>query len=137
MPHMDREEAINPQTLYDLEAKVVEFMHEQPAEGEASLWSALVDSARKLEGGGCDGILLAKAEKRAESLLSGMDVAQLRRVWRQTENGMLSVEQGFDDPQTCEMVHDIVLDVQEGIAYEVCREAEESKAARSRTRRKA
>ena len=134
MPHMDREEAINLQTLYDLEAKVVMFLCEQPAEGGASLWSALVDSARRLKGGGCDGLLLAKAEKRAESLLSGMDVAPLRRIWRQTENGVLAVEQGFDDLQMSAMIHDIVLDVQEDIAYEVCREAEESKAARGRTR---
>lgn len=134
---MDREESINLQTVYDLEAKVAMFMHEQPGEGGASLWTALVDSARKLDGGGCDGFLLAKAEKHAEKLLAEMDVDQLRKIWLGRENGRLAVEQGFDDPQMCEMIHDIVLDVQEGIADAVCREAEESKAACRRNRHKA
>ena len=44
-------------------------------------------------------------------------------IWEETENGIMSIRQGFDDPEKCEMIHDIGIDVYEQIVESICFEA--------------
>jgi len=110
-------------SLYEVECEVQEFIEEHLTDDGVSLWVALVDSARRYGGGGCDGFLMAGVEQFTEGLLARMGMDQLREIWPETENGVLLSAQGLDDPERFEMIHDIGIDVHQHIVERVCREA--------------
>ena len=117
--------------LFEIVALVETFMGEYRTEDGRCLWDALVDSAREMNGVGCDGMLLRHAEEYTDKILSEMDVHQLRRIWPETENGALSSAQGLDCPDRWQMIRDIGIDVTQRIAETVCQEAGESRNDRT------
>ena len=78
---------------------------------------------------------MREVEIHTERLLSKMGDEEMRRLWLDTENGVMAVEQGFDEPDRCEMVHDIALDVNQAIVDDVCQKAQRL-LKRKRSRRK-
>ncbi|MHC4180733.1 MAG: hypothetical protein ACYSWU_24805 [Planctomycetota bacterium] len=110
-------------SLAEVEFAAVDFMKGHAQEAGTSLWDALVRSAYKLNGDACDGLLVSKVGKYIERLLEGVDDQRLREIWLETENGMMSVADGYDMPDRCEMTHDIGLDAQWHIVEEACEEA--------------
>ncbi len=62
---------------------------------------------------------MVKAERYTKKVLSEIEVSRLRAICVETENGVLGIEQGFDNPEKCEMLHDIV--------DSMCHEAKRSK----------
>lgn len=95
----------------DLQYEVGSAIREHVREKRRTLWDELVESSVRFDGVGCDGILMREVESHAERLLSQMSDAEMRRLWLDTENAIMAVEQGFDEPGRCEMVHDIAIDV--------------------------
>ena len=64
-----------------------------------------------------------------------MSNAKMRRLWQDSENGIMAVEQGFDVPDRWEMVHDITLDVIQAIADDDCQQAQEILKRKRRKRK--
>ena len=44
----------------------------------------------------------------------------MRRIWQDTESGIMMVEQGFNEIDRSEMIRDIETDINQAVAYEVC-----------------
>ena len=110
-------------SLWEVEYQASVFMKERSLEDGTSLWRALMRSAQEIHGAGCDGFLLATVAEHVQRLLAKLDDAQMRKIWLETENGMMSAEEGYDEPERWEMLHDIGLDAEQHIAEEICDEA--------------
>jgi len=117
-------------SLTHVQIEVESFTKRGTTTNEKTLWEKLIDSSRKIDGAGCEGILMREVEKYTEEFLSRIDKKGLYEIWQETENGIMSIRQGFDDPEKCEMIHDIGIDVYEQIVESICLEA------RKRLRRK-
>ena len=63
---------------------------------------------------------MGKVEEYTEELLSKIDNKDMYNIWLETENGILSIEQAFDNPERWEMIHDI--DIQQQILDAICQE---------------
>lgn len=105
-------------------------MQKRPEGGGKTLWARLVASAREMDGHGCDGMLLREAEKYTEKLLTRLNRQDMYDIWTWTQNGVMALAEGLDEPERFEMIHDIGLDVIEEIVGDICREA------RKKTKRK-
>jgi hypothetical protein len=110
-------------TLDDIQNDAEEFARERVGKGNLSLWESLVRSSVEFEGQGCDGLLLTHVEKYIDRLLERLDDKAMYEIWLETENGIDSVQAGFDEAERFEMTHDIALDVCQHFVEEVCREA--------------
>lgn len=62
-------------------------------------------------------------EKYTEKLLSKIIDKEMFEIWEETENGIMAVEQGFNEPDRLKMIHDISLDVIQAIVEDICFEA--------------
>ncbi|MCL0058868.1 hypothetical protein M1N79_01850 [Dehalococcoidia bacterium] len=110
-------------SLLHVQIEVESFTKRRTTANERTLWEELIDSSRKIGGAGCDGILMREVEGYTEEFLSRMGKKELYEIWEETENGIMSITQGFDDPEECEMIHDIGIDVYEQIVESICFEA--------------
>jgi len=110
-------------SLFDIQLQVGTFVTEHLGPKQTTLWDKLVESSMKIDGEGCDGILMKEVENYTEELLYKMSEGEMRRLWQDTENGVMAIEQGFDEPDRVEMVHDIALDVNQAIVDGVCEDA--------------
>lgn len=111
-------------SLFDIQYEVGSAVRDHLTGNHRTLWDELVESSRRINAVGCDGILMREVQSHTERLLSKMSDEEMRRFWLDTENGIMAVEQGFDEPDRWEMVHDIALDVNQAIADDVCQEAQ-------------
>jgi len=123
------------ESLCEIEWEVQEFMDAQRSKGNKTLWTALVESARRLNGAGCDGLLLSPVERFIEKRLMGIDTETLQDIWRETDNGILATEQGFAEPVKYEMVHDIGIDIYQHVVENICREAKKKRKHSSSLRK--
>lgn len=112
------------ESLFEVQYEVESAIREHLRGSRRTLWSELVESSIRFNGAGCDGILMREVESHTERLLSKLSDKEMRRLWLDTENGITALGQGFDEPDRCEMVHDIALDVNEAIADNACQEAQ-------------
>ncbi len=111
-------------SLFDIQYEVESAIRKHLREDRRTLWDELVESSVRLGGFGCDGLLIGEVESFAESLLSSMNDEAMRRIWLDTENATMALEQGFEDAYRWEMVYDVMLDVSQYIAARVCKEAQ-------------
>jgi len=117
-------------SLYELEDEVHRLMHQHTLADGRSLWTALVESARPSNGEFCDGFLLGRAEKITEKLLDQLNEKQLARLWKETENGMMSIAQGYETAHEVDMRLDIGVEMTERIAAAICEEAQKTNRRR-------
>jgi len=110
-------------SLFGLQFEIETSIKKHLGEGRTSLWDKLVESSLKIGATGCDGILMKEVENRIERSLRKMGDGELRILWQETENGAMAIEQGFDEPERMEMVHDIALDINQAIIDGICEEA--------------
>jgi len=122
-------------SLFYIQYEVESAIREHLRETRRTLWDELVESSVRIDSVGCDGILMREVESYTERLLSKMSDGEMRWLWLDTENGIMAVEQGFDEPDRWDMVHDIALDVNQVIADDVCQEAQEILKKRKRKRK--
>ena len=120
-------------SLSDIRYDVEDAVRKQITQGQGSVWDELVDSSIGIDGAGCDGFLMDEVERYMETLLSKMSDGQMRKLWLDTGDGMMSVAQGFDRADRWEMIHDITLDVCQTVTAQICQEA---KAILRKKRRK-
>ena len=113
-------------SFIDIQFEVESLLKKHYKDNKKTLWEELVDSSRKLNGAACDGFIMDKVEKYSEELLSKIDNKDMYNIWLETENGILAIEQGFDDPERCTMIEDIGIDILEQIAKNICQEAKKS-----------
>ena len=106
--------------LCEIQFEVEDAIREPLKKNQPSLWDKLVRSSVKFDGGGCDGILMREVEIFTESLLGKMSDGELHIIWKDTENGVMAIGQGFVDADRVEMIHDIALDIYQTIADHVC-----------------
>jgi len=66
---------------------------------------------------------MKEVQNRTEKFLRKTGDGELRTLWQETENGAMTIEQGFDEPDRVEMVHDIALDINQAIVEAICEEA--------------
>ena len=111
-------------SLFDIQFEVESAIREHLRENRRTLWDELVESSLEIDGFGCNDILLREVESHTERFLSQMSDTEMRRIWLDTESGIMTVEQGFDEVDRCEMIRDIALDVNQAVAYEACRVAQ-------------
>lgn len=110
-------------SLFDMQHEVESAIRKHLRENRRTLWDELVESSVRFDGVGCDVILMTEVESHTERLLSQISDEEMRRLWLDTENGIMAVEQGFGEPDRCELVHDVALDVNRAIADDVCQVA--------------
>jgi hypothetical protein len=111
-------------SLFDVQFEVENAIREHLMKNQKTLWDELVGSSIEIDGFGCNDILLREVESHTERFLSQMSDTEMRRIWLDTESGMMTVEQGFDEVDRCEMIRDIAMDVNQAVANEVCQEAQ-------------
>jgi hypothetical protein len=111
-------------SLFDIQHAVENAIREHLRENRRTLWDELVESSIKIDGFGCNDILLREVESHTEQFLSQMSDTEMRRIWQDTESGIMMVEQGFDEIDRSEMIRDISTDINQAVAYEVCRTAQ-------------
>ena len=107
-------------SLFDIQHAVGNAIREHLRENRRTLWDELVESSIKIDGFGCNDILLREVESHTEQFLSQMSDTEMRRIWQDTESGIMMVEQGFDEIDRSEMIRDIATDINQAVAYEVC-----------------
>ena len=107
-------------SLFDIQHAVENAIREHLRENRRTLWDELVESSIKIDGFGCNDILLREVESHTEQFLSQMSDTEMRRIWQDTESGIMMVEQGFDEIDRSEMIRDIATDINQAVAYEVC-----------------
>lgn len=110
-------------SLEELQFEVETFAKQRVRKDEKTLWDRLVDSAVGFDASGCDALLLNDVEQYTEKLLSQQSSQSMYDLWQESENGMMSIEQGFDEPCDTEMIHDITIEIIERIVESICREA--------------
>ena len=110
-------------TLFEIQFEVESFMRVHLGNNKNSLWDRLLKSSVNFDGTGCDGIMISEVEKYTEKLLSKIIDKEMFEIWEETENGIMAVEQGFNEPDMLEMIHDISLDVIQAIVEDICFEA--------------
>ena len=110
-------------SLLEIQFEVESFMSGHLGNDGNSLWDRLLKSSVKFDGTGCDGIMISEVEKYTEKLLSKIIDKEMFEIWEETENGIMAVEGGFNEPGRLEMIHDISLDVIQAIVEDVCFEA--------------
>jgi hypothetical protein len=111
-------------SLFDIQHAVANAIREHLRENRRTLWDELVESSIKIDGFGCNDILLREVESHTEQFLSQMSDTEMRRIWQDTESGIMTIEQGFDEIDRSEMIRDIATDINQAVAYEVCRTAQ-------------
>ena len=111
-------------SLFDIQFEVESAIREHLMENRRTLWDELVESSVRIDGFGCNDILLRAVESHTERSLNQMSDTEMRRIWLDTESGMMTIEQGFDEVDRCEMFRDIVIDVNQAVANEVCQVAQ-------------
>jgi hypothetical protein len=107
-------------SLFDIQHAVGNAIREHLRENRRTLWDELVESSIKIDGFGCNDILLREVESHTEQFLSQMSDTEMRRIWQDTESGIMMVEQGFNEIDRSEMIRDIETDINQAVAYEVC-----------------
>jgi hypothetical protein len=107
-------------SLFDIQHAVENAIREHLRENRRTLWDELVESSIKIDGFGCNDILLREVESHTEQFLSQMSDTEMRRIWQDTESGIMMVEQGFNEIDRSEMIRDIETDINQAVAYEVC-----------------
>jgi hypothetical protein len=125
-PVADEPDGCLPETLgslFGVQFEIETSVKKHLGESQTSLWDKLVESSLKIDAAGCDGILMKEVENRTERFLGKMGDGELRMLWQETENGALAIEQGFDEPERVETVHDIALDINQAIVDGICEEA--------------
>lgn len=110
-------------SLLEIQFEVESFMCGHVGNNRNFLWDRLLKSSVKFDGTGCDGIILSEVEKYTEKLLSKIIDKEMFEIWEETENGIMAVEQGFNEPYRLKMIHDISLDVIQAIVEDICFEA--------------
>ena len=113
-------------SLFEFQLEVESFMEKHMIDKKTSLWDKLVQSAVKSSGISCNGLLLNKADDYTREFLSKMRDEEIRPIWKESENGMMSIEGGFDEVHRLQMIEDIALDIYEAIAENACHEATEN-----------
>ena len=111
-------------SLFDIQHAVENAIREHLRENRRTLWDELVESSIKIDGFGCNDILLREVESHTEQFLSQMSDTEMRRIWQDTESGIMTIEQGFDEIDRSEVIRDIATDINQAVAYEVCRTAQ-------------
>ncbi|MCP4152539.1 MAG: hypothetical protein GY757_32685, partial [bacterium] len=111
------------ESLYEIQYNVEDIIRAKRPGEERSLWANLVQSSIKIDCEGCDGILIGTVQEHTEKITRQLNDKEMHNIWLETDNGILSAEQGFHEAHRCEMVHDIALDVIDGIIDKVCRKA--------------
>ena len=122
-------------SLFAIQYEVESAVREHLTGNHRTLWDELVESSIRFDGAGCDVFLMREVESHTERLLSKLSDEEMRRLWLNTENSIMAIEQGFDEADRCEMVHDIALDVNQAVADDVCQEAQRV-LKKKRSRRK-
>jgi hypothetical protein len=125
-PVADEPDGCLPETmesLFGVQFEIESSIKKHLGGGPTSLWDKLVESSLKIGATGCDGILMKEVENCTERFLEKMGDGELRALWQETENGPMAIEQGFDEPERVEMVHDIALDINQAIVEGICEEA--------------
>lgn len=106
-------------TLADIVDDVEARLSKQAHSG-TSLWSALVESARRMRGDGCDGILIEQAVKCGCDILARLSDQDVMAVWKDTEIGLMAAEVDEASQLREEMLSDIESEICERIAERVC-----------------
>lgn len=109
-------------TLADIVNEVEARLSKQAHSG-TSLWSALVESARRMHGVGCDGILIESAVKCGCDLLARLSDQDVMAVWKDTEIGLTAAEVDEASQLREEMLSDLESELYECISERVCGEA--------------
>ena len=111
-------------SLFDIQHAVENATREHLRENRRTLWDELVESSIQIDGFGCNDILLREVERHTEQFLSQMSDTEMRKIWQDTEGGIMMIEQGFNEIDRSEMIRDIVTDINQSVASEVCRAAQ-------------
>ena len=119
-------------SLSELEDSVITYLMKMKHKGKVSKYHALIKSAVKLEGIGCDGEIMMEVEKSIDSILSDLPDEDLHRIWQETENGQMDEEEGGYVQCRGGMIHDITIDALQAIAETICAEAKRNIASRRR-----
>ena len=110
-------------SLSELEDSVITCFMKMKHKGNVSKYHALIKSAVKLEGIGCDGKIMMEVEKTIDSILSDLPDEDLHSIWQETENGQMGEEEGGYVQCRGGMIHDITIDALQAIAETICSEA--------------
>lgn len=111
-------------SLFDIQSEVESFMQKHLESSGKNLWEKLVESSVNFNGTVCNGIMINEVENYTKKLLSELNDKKMYKIWKETENGIMAIKQGFDKPDRLEMIHDIVLDVTQLIGDNICLEAQ-------------
>ena len=114
------------ESFFEIYFEVESFTKKHFEGNKISLWDRLLESSIKSNGSGCDGILMWEVEKYTEKLLSIIEEKEMQVIWGETENGIMSIEQGFNEVDRIDMIHDISLDVNQEIVDNICQEAKKT-----------
>ena len=109
-------------SLNELEYEVESYGKSHRGKSSTTLWVKLVESARKYDEHGCDGILIGDLVDHARRLLSTLEDATMYEIWEQTENGMICIDEDDLLVDRATMEHDILLDVEWDMVQRVCDE---------------
>lgn len=96
--------------------------HLSSSKSPDSLWHQLVQSARRMHGEGCNGILLEQAVKCGMEILTNASNDEIMEMWKETENGVMATEEGDTDPDREEMLKHIEMELHESLCNRVCQE---------------
>ncbi len=111
--------------LDEIEYQIISQMKKMTTKKAKNLWNELLVSSRKLRGMGCDEFLMSDVEDMIEKRLSDMDRNTMYEIWKETENAIMAIESGFDNPDKYEMIHDVGIDLKQDVVDILCREAME------------
>lgn len=112
-------------STFDLQYAVENVIREHIRENRRNLWDELVESSINIDAFDCNDFLLREVEIHTGRFLNQMSDSEMRRICHDTESGIMTIEQGFDEIDRSEMIRDIAIDINQGIASEVCRAAQE------------
>jgi hypothetical protein len=78
---------------------------------------------------------MGKVEEYTEKLLSEINNEEMYEIWEESENGIMAIEQGFNEPDRLVMIHDIGIDVYQAIVDNICFEAQKILKQKKRKRK--
>ncbi|MCX6350104.1 MAG: hypothetical protein NTV79_11515 [Candidatus Aureabacteria bacterium] len=110
-------------TLTDLKSEI-EARLTKGSQSQESVWRALVESSRQMHGDGCGASLLDQAVKCGLEILSGVSDDDLANIWKETENGIMAMEEGETDATRVQMLLDIEVELYKSVCERVCEEGD-------------
>ncbi len=112
-------------SLFEIEHFVIDKLSQTKHKGRVDKYEALIKSAISMDAMGCDGRIIIEAELVIESALHDLSDENLFAVYAETEAGQEASAQALEPACREGVVQDVVVEVLQHIAENVCSEARE------------